>query len=41
MIILAGLPEPEPDVEVGDDWFFSARLDLYLRIGAQAARNYM
>jgi hypothetical protein len=41
MIILAGLPVTEPDVDLGDDWFFSGRVDLYLGIGAQAARNYM
>ena len=29
--MLAGLPEPECNVELGDEWFFVGRVDLYLR----------
>lgn len=28
---MAGLPEPETNVELGDEWFFIGRVDLYLR----------
>ena len=31
MIVLAGLPEPECNVNLGDEWFFIGRVDLYLR----------
>ncbi len=31
VIVLAGLPEPETNVELGDEWFFIGRVDLYLR----------
>lgn len=31
MIVLAGLPEPECNIELGDEWFFIGRVDLYLR----------
>lgn len=31
LIVLAGLPEPETNVDLGDDWFFIGRVDLYLR----------
>lgn len=30
-IVLAGLPEPEGNVDLGDEWFFIGRVDLYLR----------
>ena len=30
-IVLAGLPEPECNVNLGDEWFFIGRVDLYLR----------
>lgn len=30
-IVLAGLPEPECNVDLGDEWFFIGRVDLYLR----------
>lgn len=31
MIVLAGLPEPECNIDLGDEWFFIGRVDLYLR----------
>lgn len=31
LVVLAGLPEPECNVELGDEWFFIGRVDLYLR----------
>lgn len=31
VIVLAGLPEPEANVDLGDEWFFIGRVDLYLR----------
>jgi hypothetical protein len=31
LIVLAGLPEPECNVELGDELFFIGRVDLYLR----------
>lgn len=31
LVVLSGLPEPECNVELGDEWFFIARVDLYLR----------
>ena len=31
LIVRAGLPEPETNVDLGDDWFFIGRVDLYLR----------
>jgi thioredoxin reductase len=31
VIALSGLPEPECNVDLGDEWFFIARVDLYLR----------
>lgn len=31
LMVLAGLPEPETNVDLGDEWFFIARVDLYLR----------
>lgn len=31
VVVLAGLPEPECNVELGDEWFFLGRVDLYLR----------
>lgn len=31
VIVLAGLPEPECNVNLGDEWFFIGRVDLYLR----------
>lgn len=31
LIVLAGLPVPETNVDLGDDWFFIGRVDLYLR----------
>jgi len=29
--VLAGLPEPEGNVDLGGEWFFIGRVDLYLR----------
>jgi hypothetical protein len=31
LIVLAGLPEPACNVDLGDEWFFVGRVDLYLR----------
>jgi len=31
VMVLAGLPEPACNVELGDEWFFIGRVDLYLR----------
>lgn len=31
LVVLSGLPEPECNVELGDEWFFLGRVDLYLR----------
>lgn len=31
VMVLSGLPEPECNVELGDEFFFIARVDLYLR----------
>lgn len=31
MVVLTGLPEPECNVELGDEWCFIGRVDLYLR----------
>jgi hypothetical protein len=31
VIVLAGLPEPACNVDLGDEWFFIGRVDLYLR----------
>lgn len=31
VMVLTGLPEPECNVELGDEWFFIGRVDLYLR----------
>lgn len=31
MIVFAGLPEPECNIDLGDEWFFIGRVDLYLR----------
>lgn len=31
LVVLCGLPEPEGNVELGDEWFFIGRVDLYLR----------
>ena len=31
LMVLAGLPEPETNVDLGDEWFFIGRVDLYLR----------
>ena len=31
LIVLCGLPEPECNVDLGDEWFFIGRVDLYLR----------
>ena len=31
LIVLCGLPEPECNIDLGDEWFFIGRVDLYLR----------
>ena len=31
LMVFAGLPDPECNVDLGDEWFFLARVDLYLR----------
>jgi hypothetical protein len=31
LILLCGLPEPECNIDLGDEWFFIGRVDLYLR----------
>lgn len=31
VIVLAGLPEPACNVDLGDEWYFIGRVDLYLR----------
>ncbi len=31
LAVLCGLPEPECNIDLGDDWFFLGRVDLYLR----------
>jgi hypothetical protein len=31
VMVLSGLPEPECNVELGNEWFFIGRVDLYLR----------
>jgi hypothetical protein len=31
VIVLCGLPEPECNIDLGDEWFFIGRVDLYLR----------